>query len=132
MTQDEHEEQPEMDERAREVLAQAEQLVGRDPLTMGIGELLGAVTRAAYVGTLPYSDGSAPLPAHVTCAVDYPTCPEGAEPARWAASEPYRSGWIDLIETGGAYQARADDPDYRAGVLAAAKWKHDGTADQPR
>lgn len=127
------EQQPAVDEQLRADVDQAAALVGpaQDPTTMDVLDLIGAITGAADAGTLPHRDGSAPLPAHVTCAVDYPTCPTGAEPGQWAESEPYRSGWIDMTETGRAYDGRAGEPDYRAGVIAAAKQLHDTATDQP-
>lgn len=71
-------------------------------------------------------------PAHLVHAARYQECPEGAEPDRWSRSELYRFGWIDMAEAAGGYEAWAHEAEYRAGLLAAAKWAHDGTADEPR
>jgi hypothetical protein len=105
-----------------ESLAMAGRMLGQDPAEANVLDLIDAVLGAAQDGTLPYRDGTVPLPPHVTMAADFPQPPTGTDPELWATSEDYRAGWIDWVAAERPTRELMGRPEYQRGMGDGRAW----------
>jgi hypothetical protein len=105
-----------------EHLAMAGRLIGQDPATADVFDLIDGVLAAAQDGTLPDSSGNVPPPPHVTQAADWPQCPDGADPELWERSPHYKAGWIDWVAAERPTRDLVGQPDYQHGMSDGRAW----------